>query len=122
MSYTQFAISNLRSDKVQMKQDGTITFTVNVKNTGKCAGAETVQLYIHDVKASVDRPQKELKGFQKVYLQPGESKDISITISKEALSFYDETSSSWKAEAGKFEALVGNAADNLKLKKAFELF
>ena len=68
------------------------------------------------------RPQKELKGFQKVYLQPGESKDISITISKEALSFYDEASSSWKAEAGKFEALVGNAADNLKLKKAFELF
>ena len=106
----------------QMKQDGTITFTVNVKNTGKRAGAETVQLYIHDVKASVDRPQKELKGFQKVYLQPGESKDISITISKEALSFYDEASSSWKAEAGKFEALVGNAADNLKLKKAFELF
>ena len=63
-----------------------------------------------------------MKGFQKVYLQPGESKDISITISKEALSFYDEASSSWKAEAGKFEALVGNAADNLKLKKAFELF
>ena len=122
LSYTQFVISNLRSDKAQMKQDGTITFTVNVKNTGKRAGAETVQLYIHDVKSSVDRPQKELKGFQKVYLQPGESKDISITISKEALSFYDEASSSWKAEAGKFEALVGNAADNLKLKKAFELF
>ena len=122
LSYTQFALSNLRSDKAQMKQDGTITFTVNVKNTGKRAGAETVQLYIHDVKASVDRPQKELKGFQKVYLQPGESKDISITISKEALSFYDEASSSWKAETGKFEALVGNAADNLKLKKAFELF
>lgn len=122
LSYTQFAISNLRSDKAQMKQDGTITFTVNVKNTGKRAGAETVQLYIHDVKASVDRPQKELKGFQKVYLQPGESKDISITIREEALSFYDEASSSWKAEAGKFEALVGNAADNLKLKKAFEFF
>lgn len=122
LSYTQFVISNLRSDKMQMKQDGTITFTVNVKNTGKRAGAETVQLYIHDVKSSVDRPQKELKGFQKVYLQPGESKDISITISKEALSFYDEASSSWKAEAGKFEALVGNAADNLKLRKAFELF
>ena len=70
---------------MQMKQDGTITFTVNVKNTGKRAGAETVQLYIHDVKASVDRPQKELKGFQKVYLQQV-GKDISITVSKEALS------------------------------------
>ena len=121
LSYTQFAISNLRSDKAQMNPDGTITFTVNVKNTGKRAGAETIQLYIHDVKASVDRPYKELKGFQKVYLQPGESKDVNITINKDALSFYDEATASWKAEAGQFEALVGNAADNLKLKKAFEL-
>ncbi len=121
LSYTQFAISNLRADKTAMDADGSITFTVNVKNVGKRAGAETVQLYIHDVKASVDRPYKELKGFQKIYLQPGESKDVNITIQKDALSFYDEATSSWKAEAGQFEALVGNAADNLKLKKAFEL-
>lgn len=120
-SYTQFAISNLRSDKSDLTQDDTIAFTVNVKNTGKRAGSEVVQLYIHDVKSSVDRPKKELKGFQKVYLQPGENKDVTITINKEALSFYDESSSSWKAEAGKFEALVGNASDNLKLKKVFEL-
>lgn len=121
LSYTQFAISNLRSDKNLMNQNDSITFTVNVKNTGKRAGAETIQLYIHDVKASVDRPYKELKGFQKVYLQPGESKNVNITINKQALSFYDETAASWKAEAGKFEALVGNASDQLKLKKAFEL-
>ncbi len=61
-------------------QDGTITFTVNVKNAGKRAGAEVVQLYIHDVKSSINRPYKELKGFQKVYFQPGESKDVNITI------------------------------------------
>ena len=121
LSYTQFAISNLRSDKNLMNLNDSITFTVNVKNTGKRAGAETIQLYIHDVKASVDRPYKELKGFQKIYLQPGESKDVNITINKQALSFYDETAASWKAEAGKFEALVGNASDQLKLKKAFEL-
>ncbi len=121
LSYTQFAISNLRADKVSMTQDGKITFTVNVKNVGNRAGAEIVQLYIHDVKASVDRPYKELKGFQKVYLQSGENKDVSITIDKAALSFYDENTSSWKAEAGQFEALVGNASDNLKLKKVFEL-
>lgn len=120
LSYTTFAISNLRADKTSMTQDGQLTFTVNVKNTGKKAGAEIVQLYIHDVKASVDRPYKELKGFQKVYLQPGESKDVNITIDKAALSFYDETTSAWKAEAGQFEALVGNASDNLKLKKVFE--
>ena len=121
LSYTTFAISNLRADKASMTQDGNLTFTANVKNTGSKAGAEIVQLYIHDVKASVDRPYKELKGFQKVYLQPGESKDVNITINKDALSFYDEATASWKAEAGQFEALVGNAADNLKLKKAFSL-
>lgn len=121
LSYTQFAISNLRTDKKSMTQEGNMTFTVNVKNIGKRAGAEIVQLYIHDVKASVDRPYKELKGFQKVYLQPGESKDVSITIDNSALSFYDENTSAWKSEPGMFEALVGNASDNLKLKKAFEL-
>lgn len=121
LSYTTFAFSNLRADKKQMNQYGKITITVQVKNTGKRAGSETVQPYIHDAKASIDRPYKELKGFHKVYLLPGESKDVSITIDKDALSFYDEPTHSWKAEPGVFEALVGNAADKLKLKKAFEL-
>ena len=121
LSYTQFVISNLRANNNSLTSEGNITFTVNVKNIGKRAGAETVQLYIHDVKASVDRPYKELKGFQKVYLEPGESIDVNITIDKTALSFYDEATASWKAEAGQFEALVGNASDNLKLKKTFEL-
>lgn len=121
LSYTTFVISNLRADKTEVTGDGTVSFTVNVKNTGKRAGAETVQLYIHDVKSSVDRPYKELKGFQKVSLQPGESRDVTITIGRDALSYYDEGTSSWKAEAGKFEALVGNASDNLRLRKTFEL-
>lgn len=121
LSYTTFAITNLRADKTEVAGDGTVSFTVNVKNTGKRAGAETVQLYIHDVKSSVDRPYKELKGFQKVSLQPGESRDVTITIGRDALSYYDEATSSWKAEAGKFEALVGNASDNLRLRKTFEL-
>ena len=121
LSYTTFAITNLRADKTEVTGDGTVSFTVNVKNTGKRAGAETVQLYIHDVKSSVDRPYKELKGFQKVSLQPGESRDVTITIGRDALSYYDEVTSSWKAEAGKFEALVGNASDNLRLRKTFEL-
>lgn len=121
LSYTNFKLSNLRADKTVMDRQGTISFTVNVKNTGKCAGAETVQLYIHDAKASVDRPYKELKGFQKVYLQPGESRDITLTVNNSALSFYDEQAGKWTSEAGTFEALVGNAADNLTLKTAFEL-
>ena len=121
LSYTQFAISNLRADKASMTAADSITFTVQVKNIGQRAGSETVQLYVHDAKASVDRPLKELKGFCKVSLQPGESKDVSITLGKDALSFYDETTASWKAEPGLFEAWVGNASDNLKLRKSFQL-
>lgn len=121
LSYTTFSLSNLRADNSAMTRDGKITFTVTVSNTGKRAGAETVQLYIHDAKSTVDRPYKELKGFAKVYLQPGESKDVSISIANDTLSFYDEATGAWKSEDGKFEALVGDASDNLKLKKAFEL-
>ena len=121
LSYTQFAISKLRADKTSMTATDSITFTVQVKNIGQRAGSETVQLYVHDVKASVDRPLKELKGFCKVSLQPGESKDVTITLGKDALSFYDEATAAWKAEVGQFEAWVGNASDNLKLKKTFEL-
>ena len=104
-----------------MTREDRITFTVKVKNTGKVAGAEVIQLYIHDDESSLERPYKELKGFQKVYLEPGESKEVSITIGNDALSFYDETTGAWKSEPGTFEALVGNSSDNLRLKKAFEL-
>ena len=90
-------------------------------NTGKRAGAEVVQLYISDLKASLPRPMKELKGFQKVFLQPGETQDVTITINKDALSFYDEATSAWKAEAGDFEALIGTASDNLTQKVKFTL-
>ena len=121
LSYTTFKISNLRSSANSMSADGTLTFTVNVKNTGSRTGSEVVQLYIHDIKSSVDRPYKELKGFAKVNLKPGESRDVEISIDKRALSFYDEQSRDWKAEPGKFEALVGNASDNLPLKTTFEL-
>ncbi len=121
LSYTTFTISNLHADKKEMTADDAITFTATVKNTGKVAGAETVQLYVRDIKASVDRPYKELKGFAKVNLQPGEQKDVTITIDKKALSFYDEATSAWKAEPGDFEALVGNASDKLTLKAKFTL-
>lgn len=121
LSYTTFTLTNLRADKTEVSQDGTIAFTVTLTNTGKRAGAETVQLYIHDVKSSVDRPYKELKGFQKVSLQPGESRDVTLTVGREALCYYDEATSSWKAEPGKFEALLGNASDNLRQRKAFTL-
>lgn len=121
LSYTTFALSNLRQDATSMTADGRLTFTVNVKNTGDRAGSEVIQLYIHDVKSTVDRPQKELKGFQKVSLQPGESRDVSITIDRAALSFYDESAGDWTAEPGQFTALIGTASDNLPLKAKFTL-
>lgn len=121
MSYTTFGLSNLRLSASSITADDSLKVTVNVRNTGRVAGAEVVQLYIHDDKASVDRPVKELKGFSKVYLQPGESKDVTITIGKDALSFYDEQAHRWKAEPGSFKALVGNASDNITLSKSFRL-
>lgn len=121
LSYTTFRMSNARANATSMTRDGSITFTVNVKNTGNRAGAEVVQLYIHDAKASLDRPEKELKGFKKVYLQPGESRDVELTIDNSALSFYDDRTQAWTSEAGDFTALIGNAADNLPLKVKFSL-
>ena len=121
LSYTSFKLANLRLSRSSMALGDSLKVTVSVTNTGKRAGAEVVQLYIHDAKASVDRPYKELKGFGKVFLQPGETKDVDITIGKDALSFYDEASASWKAEAGVFTALIGDASDNITLKKDFRL-
>ena len=121
LSYSSFSISNLRQSAKEMTRDGKLTFTVTVKNTGTKRGAETVQLYVKDVKTSVDRPVKELKGFKKVWLNPGEQQNVDITIDNTALSFYDETSSSWKSENGLFEALIGNASDHITLKTRFTL-
>lgn len=121
LSYTTFKLSNLRKSSERMAEGDSITFTINVKNIGKVAGAEVVQLYIHDDKCSIDRPEKELKGFQKVYLKPGQNKDVNITIDKTALGFWDETKDGWNYEKGSFKALVGNASDNITLKTSFKL-
>ena len=121
LGYTTFKLSDLRLSSSTLTAADSLTVTVNVRNTGRRAGAETVQLYIHDDKCSVDRPVKELKGFAKVALQSGESKDVKIVIGRDALSFYDEKQGAWKAEPGTFTALVGNASDNIVLKRSFIL-
>ena len=121
LSYTTFKLGKATADKAQLTADEKISFTVNVTNTGKCAGAETIQLYISDKEASVDRPVKELKAFSKVFLQPGETRDVVLTIGRDALSFYDEATHAWVAEPGVFEALIGTASDQLPAKCSFEL-
>ena len=121
LSYTTFKLGKLTADKQQMNADEQLTFTIPVTNTGSVAGAETIQLYISDKQASIDRPVKELKAFQKVFLQPGETQQVSLTINRQSLSFYDEANGEWVAEPGAFEALVGTASDNLPARYTFNL-
>ena len=120
-SYTSFRIGKAKASAASITTADSLSFTVSVTNTGKMAGSETVQLYIHDCESSLPRPYKELKGFKKVYLQPGETKEVTITIGNDALSFYDDKAASWTTEPGQFEALIGNASDNIVSKVAFTL-
>ena len=121
LSYTTFQLKNLRADRSEMTADGQLTFTVDVTNIGSCAGSEVVQLYISDVQSSLPRPVKELKGFSKVFLQPGETQAVSITIDKSALSFYDDRVGAWTAEPGEFIAMVTNGTVQPKKNKDFKL-
>lgn len=104
-----------------MNADGTMTITVDVKNTGDREGAEVVQLYIADTEASIDRPAKELKGFEKITLKPGEKKTVSFTIDAADLSYFDVESQAWKAEKGEFVAHIGTSSADIKTTASFEL-
>lgn len=121
LSYTDFTYGKASIDKKEMSADGTVTVTVPVTNSGDRAGAEIVQLYVSDPKCSVMRPVKELKGFKKVFLQPGETANVSFTIGKDALSFFDDKAHAWTAEPGEFVASVGPASDNIKTTAKFTL-
>ena len=118
LSYTSFAYSDA---KIADNGNKTWTVTVSIKNTGKCAGKEVVQLYVGDDKASVVRPVKELKGFEKILLQPGEQKTVSFTITEDALKFFDETKHEWVAEPGTFKAYIGSSSKDIKAKLPFKL-
>ena len=99
----------------------TLKIKVPVTNTGKVAGAEVVQLYIHDVEASVDRPVKELKGFDKVYLEPGQTKTVEFVIDRDALSFFDAEKHEWVAEPGEFKALIAASSEDIRGEVSFRL-
>ena len=121
LSYTTFRINKAELDKNELSASDSLTVTVSVTNTGSVAGATTVQLYVSDPKCSLPRPEKELKGFQKVYLLPGEQKNVRITIGKSALSFYDDRTQQWTAEPGDFVAQIGFSANDIKSKLKFRL-
>ena len=121
MSYTTFAYGKAVASAKKMETDGTLTVTIPVKNTGKVAGKEVVQLYVGDDKCSVLRPKKELKHFQKIALQPGEEKTVTFTITPEDLQFYDEEAGNWKAEPGKFKLYIGASSTDIRSTVPFEL-
>lgn len=121
LSYTTFKYGKAVADRKVMGMDETLTVTVPVTNTGNREGAEVVQLYISDLKSSLPRPVKELKRFSKVKLAPGETKEVTFTFGKDALSFFDDTRHEWVAEPGKFEAVVAASAMDIKSKVSFEL-
>lgn len=113
LSYTTFELSDAKLSSSSVKAGKEVAATVTVKNTGSVAGAEVVQLYVNDEEASVERPARELKGFQKVFLKPGESAKISFKIKPEHLSFFDADAHSWKLEPGDFHILIGTSSENL---------
>jgi beta-glucosidase len=121
LSYTTFEYGKVTADKKEMTADGEITLRMTVKNTGTREGAEVVQLYISDLKSSLPRPVKELKGFSKVRLAPGETKEVSFTVDKSALSYFDPDRHEWVAEPGAFEALVGASSTDIRSKVGFAL-
>lgn len=121
LSYTTFVYSQVTADKSEMNMNDKITFTVNVKNTGNRDGREIVQLYISDLKSSLPRPVKELKGFEKVMLKAGEEKAVTFTIDKSALSFFDDKKHDWVAEQGDFEAVIASSATDTQSKFRFKL-
>ncbi|WP_270343762.1 glycoside hydrolase family 3 C-terminal domain-containing protein [Bacillus mobilis] len=115
LSYTDFEYSNLSIDKKEIKDTDTVSVRVNVKNTGSIAGKEIVQLYIKDVESSIIRPEKELKGFEKVELQPGEEKTVSFILNKRSFAYYNVEWKDWHVETGEFEILVGKSSKEIVL-------
>jgi beta-glucosidase len=119
LSYTVFRYSGIKLNKSE--DDNIVTALVKVKNVGSVAGAEVAQLYIEDIESSVPRPQKELKAFKKINLDPGEEQVISFPLNRDAFSFYDAETSMWKAEPGVFRILVGSSSRDIRARTEFEL-
>jgi len=120
LSYTEFKLSNIRVDKNAVKNSDTFTVSIDVVNVGKVEGAEIIQIYISDDECSVDRPPKELQAFEKVYLKPGESKTVSVTLDHNVFEFYSEKEHKFVAEAGTFTILVGTSSRHLPLSTKVE--
>lgn len=121
LSYTTFAYNNLQLSSQVMGPDETLTVTVDVTNTGGREGSEVVQLYVRDVASTLTRPEKELKGFVKVWLAPGETGKATLTLDRRSLACWDDRRHEWVAEAGDFVAMVGRSSAAIELVAEFRL-
>ncbi len=120
LSYTTFAISDVRMDRSLLTTGGSLHLTAKVTNTGERAGSEVVQLYIGDEESSLPRPVKELKGFEKVTLNPGETKTVRFTVTPEELKYFDDAKHAWVVEPGRFTAHVGVSSADIREVVAFD--
>lgn len=114
LSYTSFAYSNLRFSKKEMTEHETLAVSVDVTNTGKVFGKEVVQLYVADKESTVFRPEKELKGFQKLALAPGETKTATFTLDSRAFAYWNTQIHDWHVESGAFDVLIGASSRDIR--------
>ncbi len=121
LSYTTFEYSDLHLSKARFTEDDTVTVTFTVRNSGKLTGMETTQLYIQDLESSVPRPVKELKGFKKVSLAPGQSEVVTIKLDRRDFAFWNPQTKEWFAEEGKFVIHIGSSSAAIRLKQEIEL-
>jgi beta-glucosidase len=121
MSYTTFKYSNLNVSSPRFNDQDGLSLSVDVTNAGKFAGKEIVQLYVRDVKSTLKRPQKELKGFAKIELKPGETKTVKLTLDFRSFAYFHPGYGQWIAEDGEFEILVGASSSDIRLQKIVTL-
>ena len=121
LSYTKFKYSNLRVSPERLPASGTVSVSVDVKNTGSRAGDEVVQFYTHAVKSRVIRPAKELRGFERISLQPGESKTVTVTVPAAKLAYYDEHEHAFVVEPGEYELMAGASSSDIRTRARVEV-
>ena len=121
LSYTTFAYGKPQLSATKIHSGDSLTVTIPITNVGKMAGKEVVQLYVEDVTSSIDRPLKELKGFTKLSLNPGQTAQAVFTLTTDDLAFYDESIKGWKTEAGEFRLHIGSSSADIQQSVTFTL-
>jgi beta-glucosidase len=121
LSYTDFAYSNLKLSSSDITENDQLQVTLTVTNSGKVKGKEVIQLYVADKESTVQRPVQELKAFDKIELEPGESKEVSLTLNNRDFSYYSKVYDRWLAESGEFDILIGSSSRDIRLKGSLNL-